>query len=124
MILTLPKLSTNLRRVAANAASLLASDMINRATTFALYALVARSLGAYQFGQLSLSLTLFYTFQILAVAGLKTLVTREVAKHRGRTDEMLVNGSVVVLATALASMAVLGIFVKVMGYDAGTASAV
>ena len=119
-----PKISNNLRRIAANAASLLASDVINRATTFALYALVARSLGAYEFGQLSLALTLFYTFQILAVAGLKTLVTREVAKHRERTDELLVNGSIVVLATALASMLVLGIFVRLMGYDASTASVV
>jgi hypothetical protein len=121
MIASLPKLPGNLRRIAANAASLLASDVINRATTFALYALVARSLGAYEFGQLSLALTLFYTFQILAVAGLKTLVTREIAKHRERTDELLVNGSVVVLATALASMAMLGIFVRLMGYDASTA---
>ena len=90
------KLSSNLRRVAANAASMLASDVINRATTFALYALVARSLGAFEFGQLSLALTLFYTFQILAVAGLKTLVTREVAKHRERTDELLVDRKSVV----------------------------
>lgn len=119
-----PKLSTNLRRIAANAASMLASDVINRATTFALYALVARSLGAFEFGQLSLALTLFYTFQILAVAGLKTLVTREVAKHHERTDELLVNGSVVVLATALASMVVLAIFVRLMGYDTSTAAVV
>jgi len=124
MISRLPRLSTNLRRIVANAASMLASDVINRATTFALYALVARSLGAYEFGQLSLALTLFYTFQILAVAGLKTLVTREVAKHRERTDEMLVNGSFVVLVTAFASMAVLGAFVWLIGYDASTAKVV
>jgi O-antigen/teichoic acid export membrane protein len=114
------KLSTSLWRIAANAASMLASDVINRATTFALYALVARSLGAYEFGQLSLSLTLFYTFQILSVAGLKTLVTREVAKFRERTDEMLVNGSIVVLGTALASVAALAVFLRVMSYTPDT----
>ncbi len=118
------KVSGNLRRIAANAASMLASDVINRATTFALYALVARSLGAYEFGQLSLALTLFYTFQILAVAGLKTLVTREVAKHRERTDEMLVNGSVGVLLTALVSIAALAIFVRLMRYTPDTAQVV
>ncbi|HVX29355.1 MAG TPA: flippase, partial [Nitrolancea sp.] len=118
------KLPANLSRIAANAASMLASDVINRATTFALYTLVARSLGAFEFGQLSLALTLFYTFQILAVAGLKTLVTREIAKHHERTDELLVNGSVVVLATALASMAVLAVFVWLMRYDASTAGVV
>lgn len=118
------KPSTTLRRIAANAASMLASDVVNRATTFALYALVARSLGAYEFGQLSLALTLFYTFQILAVAGLKTMVTREVAKHRERTAEMLVNGSVVVFATAMVSVAALTFFVRVMGYTADTARVV
>jgi len=118
------QVSSSLRRIAANAASMLASDVINRATTFALYALVARSLGAYQFGQLSLALTLFYTFQILAVAGLKTLVTREVATRRERTDEMLVNGSVVVLATAIASIGAQAFFVWAMGYSADTARVV
>ncbi len=103
---------------------MLASDVINRATTFALYALVARSLGAYEFGQLSLALTLFYTFQILAVAGLKTLITREVAKHRERTDELLVNGSIVVLATAVASIGALALFVRLMGYTPDTANVV
>ena len=118
------RLSNNLRRIASNAASMLASDVINRATTFALYALVARSLGAYEFGQLSLALTLFYTFQILAVAGLKTLITREVAKHRERTDELLVNGSIVILATAFASIAALALFVRVMGYTPDTSKVV
>lgn len=119
-----PKLSRNLRRVGANAASLLASDVINRATTFALYALVARSLGTYQFGQLSLALTLFYTFQILAVAGLKTMVTREVARHRERTEELLVNGSVVVLATTMAAITAQLLFVWAMGYSRDTANVV
>ncbi len=119
-----PRIPAALQRIAGNAASMLASDVINRATTFALYALVARSLGAYEFGQLSLALTLFYTFQILAVAGLKTLVTREVAKHRERTDEMLVNGTVVVLATAAASIAALAVFVRVMRYTPDTSEVV
>ncbi|MGA7669526.1 MAG: flippase [Nitrolancea sp.] len=119
-----PRISSSLRRIAANAASMLASDVINRATTFALYALVARSLGAYEFGQLSLALTLFYTFQILAVAGLKTLITREVAKHRERTDEMLVNGTMVVLATAVASIGAQVFFVWAMRYSMDTARVV
>lgn len=118
------KLSGTLRRIGANAASMLASDVVNRTTTFALYALVAHSLGAYEFGQLSLALTLFYTFQILAVAGLKTLITRESAKHHDWTDELLMNGTIVVLGTGIASVVALGAFVKLMGYTPDTAKVV
>ncbi len=110
------------RRVAGNTVSLLSSDMVNRATTFVLYALVGRHLGAREFGQLSLALTIYYMAQVFAVAGLKTLVTREVAKDRARTDRYLVNGSVVVALSSLLSMAVLWQFVRLMGYSADTAS--
>ncbi|TEU13176.1 MAG: hypothetical protein E3J25_06220, partial [Anaerolineales bacterium] len=68
------KLSTmaasRLRRIARNAASILASDIVSRATTFVLYALVARYLGAVEFGQMSLALSMFYTFGVFAGAGL------------------------------------------------------
>jgi hypothetical protein len=41
-----------------------------------LYALVAHHLSALAFGQMSLALTLSYTFQIVAVAGTKALIIR------------------------------------------------
>src|SRR5437016_14617382 len=80
-----PLMSLNLRKTGSNALSILTSDAMNRATSFVLYALVARRLGAHEFGQLSLALTLFYIFQVLALAGLKTLRSEErrVGKERG-----------------------------------------
>jgi O-antigen/teichoic acid export membrane protein len=125
---TSPDLSTHARgtaglvRILANAISILAADVVNRGTTFVLYALVARYLGAFEFGQLSLALTLFYTFQVLAAAGLRTLVVREVAKDKGKTSVYLVNGSVTVVATCVVSIVLLVAFVKVMGYGRSTAS--
>lgn len=109
-----------LGRIAANVLSMFANDAVNRATTFVLYAMVARSLGTYEFGQMSLALTIFYIFQVFAVAGLKTLVTREVAKDRSRTDEYLANGSMLVSATSLLSIAALALFVQLMGYTPET----
>jgi len=111
-----------LRRILANAASVLASDVVNRGTSFVLYALVARYLGAFEFGQLSLALTLFYTFQVLTAAGLKTLVIREVAKDKEKTASYLANGALTVTATFVLSLAVLFVFVRVMGYSRPTAS--
>jgi O-antigen/teichoic acid export membrane protein len=115
---------TTLPRIAANVVSLLSNDVMNRATTFLLYALVARYLGAFEFGQLSLALVLFYTFQVLAAAGLKTLITREVARDRTRTNLYLLNGILVATGASALAMAALAIFVQLMAYSGDTASVI
>lgn len=111
-----------LPRLLKNAGALLTSDALNRATTFVIYLLVARYLGVFEVGQLSLALTLFYVFQVLAVAGLKTLITREVAKDLTKTDQYLVNGSAVMVASSLVALSAMLLFVWVMGYSKETAA--
>ena len=96
---------SSVRKIAGNLVSLLTSQVATRATTFVLYALVARYLGAFEFGQLSLAITLFFIAQVLAEAGLRTLITREVTKDRTKTDLYLVNGSAVVVVFSLLSLA-------------------
>lgn len=115
-------LTAGLRRILRNAAAILAADGVNRGTTFVLYTLVARYLGAFQFGQLALALTLFYTFQMLAAAGLKTLLIREVARNRETSSLYLVNAAVSLVATTLVSLGCLSVFVAVMHYSRPTAS--
>jgi O-antigen/teichoic acid export membrane protein len=112
------------RRLVGNFASLLTSEVVNRATTFVLYAMVARYLGAFGLGQLSLALTLFFVAQVLAGAGLRTLVTREVARDRTKTGQYLVNGSAIVAACSVLSVTALLFFVRLMNYSPETASAI
>lgn len=112
----------SVRRIAGNAISILTSDVLNRATTFVLYALVARHLSAFAFGQISLALTLFYTFQMVAVAGTKTLITREVARDRKQTGHYLVNGGMIVAVFSFLAMLLLLVFVRLMHYAASTAA--
>lgn len=107
-------------RVMRNALSLITSDIVNRATTFVLYALVGRYLGTQEFGQLSLALSLYYPAQVLANAGMRTYVTREVAKDRSKTGEILVNASMVVTLTSILSIAILLIFARLMNYSSET----
>ncbi len=114
----------SIRRIAGNAASIFINTVVNRATTFVLYALIARHLGAHEFGQLSLALTLFYTFQVFAAAGLSTLITREVAKDRTKTDQYLVNGSMVVIVSSLLSITALLLFVWLMNYSLDTGAVI
>jgi O-antigen/teichoic acid export membrane protein len=113
-------MSLNLRKAGGNALSILASDAMNRVTSFVLYALVARHLGAHEFGQLSLALTLFYIFQVLAVAGLKTLTIRQVTKDRGQTRRYFINGCAIVAFSSFSSLALLFVFVRLMHYPADT----
>lgn len=108
---------STLRIVAQNMMSLVASDVVNRITSFVIYALVGRFLGAFAFGQISLSLSLFYTFQVFAVAGMKTLVTREVARDKSKTAQYLMTSSFLVLFSTVLSLAGLLVFIDVMGYN-------
>ncbi len=113
-------MSLNLRKAGGNALSILTSDAMNRVTSFVLYALVARHLGAHEFGQLSLGLTLFFIFQVLAVAGLKTLTIRQVTKDRTQTRRYFINGCVIVAVSSFSSLAVLFAFVRLIHYPADT----
>lgn len=116
--------ASRLRRLTGNALSLLTSDVLNRATSFVIYALVARQLGSVAVGQVSLAFTLFYVFRVLAVAGLKTLIVREVAKNRQDTERYIVNAPLAVLLYGLVSVALMGAFVLIMGYRSETAAVI
>jgi O-antigen/teichoic acid export membrane protein len=110
----------NLRRIAGNAASMLTSNVISRAMSFVTYTLVARFLGAFQFGQLSLAVALFSIFQLIAVVGLTTLVTREVSKDRSTTGRYFFNASFVVLFASILSVLILFATVRVLDYAPDT----
>jgi len=113
-------MSLNLRKTTGNALSIVTSDVMSRMTSFVLYALVARHLGAQEFGQLSLAFTLFYMFQVFAVGGLKTLIVRQVAKDRAKTQLYFVNGCMIVAFTSLASIVALWSFIHLMHYPPAT----
>jgi O-antigen/teichoic acid export membrane protein len=113
-------MTLSLRKTGSNALSILTSDVMNRATSFVLYAMVARHLGAQEFGQLTLAFTLFYVFQVFAVAGLKTLIIRQVAKDHTQTRLYFINGCVIVALTSFSSLLVLLGFVRLMHYPPST----
>jgi O-antigen/teichoic acid export membrane protein len=113
-------MSMNLRSVGGNALSILTSDVLNRAASFVLYAMVARHLGAFEFGQMALALSLFYMFQVSAVAGLKFLIVRQVAKDRSQTRLYFNNGCAIVAVSSFVSLAALFLFVRLMHYSPAT----
>jgi O-antigen/teichoic acid export membrane protein len=111
-------------RLATNAASVLASDVTNRAATFAVYLLVARFLGSHELGQLSLALTFFYLGQVLAIASLRTLLTRELSRTPERAPEYATAAALVAGGASLGSLLLLTAAVLVLGYSAGTTAVI
>lgn len=103
---------------------MLTSNVTIRATNFVMYALVARYLGTLQFGQLALAVSLFYSTHMFAMAGLKTLITREVAKDKNLTGQYLINASVVVILTSIMSILFMAVFLRVMEYSSDTSSVI
>jgi O-antigen/teichoic acid export membrane protein len=110
-----------LGKIAANAASLLTSDVLNKATTFGIYALLARYSDPRSFGQLSLGLLLLYTFQVFAVMGLPTVMTRQISKRPSRAGRCLGAAGLIVAATSLTTTAALALFTTAMQYERDTA---
>lgn len=112
------------RRLIANAAALLSSEVVQRAATFVVYLLVARYLDEVAFGRLSLALTLLYVAQVTGGFGLRTYVARTVANDRASAATHLVHGAAVALAASLATVALMAAFVAAAGYAADTATVV
>ena len=109
------------RRTALNVASMLTTNVMRKGSTFVLYALVARYLGAYQFGQFALANVLLYSWQRCAQLGLQTLITREVARDHDATARYLVHSHVVGIAASAIGFALAVGFVNLMGYSDDTA---
>ncbi len=114
------KTRSSLVRVASNAVSLLTTDLLNKATTFVLYALIGRYLGAEAFGSFSLGLLLIYVFQVFASVGLPNLLTREIAQRIARAPRLLSNGLVAASLTAGLTMLAMIATAWLMHYDRTT----
>jgi len=106
--------------LAANIGSLLTSTAFERATRFVLYASVARSLGASDFGRLALSVAIFQVISRFAVLGIPVLATREVAKRPERVASFLANGGMIVLVTTIVGYGAMFAFVSGVGYEQET----
>lgn len=109
---------TNMSKIRRNAAAIFAGDAINKASTFAVYAMLSRFTSVEEFGLLQLGLLLLYTFNVFAAGGLPTLLTRRVARHPNRTRHLLHHGYVGALFSSVLAMSAMICFAVVMRYEA------
>jgi O-antigen/teichoic acid export membrane protein len=110
-------LTEKVQRMGFNSLAILTSDVLTRASTLFVYVLVGRNGGDAEFGQLSLGLMLLYTFHVFAVAGLPTLLVREVARSPSTAKRILYHGYVGTLLPAILSFLAMTGFAMVMQYS-------
>ncbi|MDB2318536.1 flippase [bacterium] len=115
-----PENSRETRRFAGNLISIFSSDVVNRGTTFVIYIMVSRELGTLAFGQLSLALALFYSFQTVAAFGLQQFITREVAKETGESQRYFTNALIIGLITSTVGTALMMAMTVLLDYSPGT----
>ncbi len=96
-------------RLAKNAAALFASSMMDRAATLFFYGIVARELGAFASGQISLGLTFVNAFQQFSGVALRPYLTRQISQRAQPIDKLIAGALLVVLALSALSIAVLNI---------------
>jgi O-antigen/teichoic acid export membrane protein len=95
-----------LRRYAVNTAWLLVAQVAGKAASFVFVVIVARSLGARDFGYFSFALAFVPLFLVAGGWGLESAVIREVARDRQRLSEIFATGLALRASLGFAGLAI------------------
>lgn len=107
-------------KLVGNSLALLANQVTQNATSFILSVSIARILGPYELGQYTLAFTFYFIFMTISSQGLKTLLTREIAKSPGKLQTYLVSGTLVQFGLSLTAYGVLFLLVYLLPYRPAT----
>jgi O-antigen/teichoic acid export membrane protein len=105
------------RQLLFNSLSMVGNRLTQGIVSFVLTATIARTLGANSLGQYILAISYYYIFVQIASQGLKTLLTREVAREPELTSVYLVNGSLLQLFFCIIAYVALVIWVFLLPYS-------
>jgi len=108
------------KRLLGNSFSVFVTRLTQSITTFALSALIARLLGAYELGQYLLAFGYYFIFMSLASQGFKVLFTRELSRNPEQTPTYLVSGTLLQLLFSTIAYAVLVLIVYLLPYQDDT----
>jgi len=109
------------KRLTINAFFIMIAKGLQPIISFAMILLIGRKLGVTAFGIFSTAISYILIFQIIASFGLRTLITREVAKHRDQVHSYIVNSLYIAIPLSIITGIVMCVFVVyVMKLDAET----
>ncbi len=103
------------RRVLRNTVLIAAGDAVTKVGVFALYAVIARSLGESGFGDYTLAVSLAFFIRVSAL-GTDVILTREVARDPSRMHGLFWNTIVLKLAAGTPVLAGILVFTAASGY--------
>ena len=110
------------KRLTINAIFIMIAKGLQPIISFAMILAIGRKLGVTAFGIFSTAISYILIFQIIASFGLRTLITREVAKHRDKVQSYIVNSLYIAIPLSIITGIVMVLFVVyVIKLDAETA---
>jgi len=110
-------ISGTARRITANFASLLSSQIISKLLQFVIFVYLAKTLGKEDFGIFSLGLALAFLFVIIADFGLSTLIIREVSRDKKSASKYLSNSIMIKLLLSAITFVSAYLFFSIVGYS-------
>jgi len=110
------------KRLTTNALFIMVAKGLQPIVSFLMIMVIGRKLGVSVFGIYSTAISYILIFQIIASFGMRTLITREVAKHRDQVESYLVNSLYIAIPLSLVAGILMCIFVLfIIKLDAETA---
>ena len=100
------------KRLTINAIFIMAAKGLQPIISFAMILAIGRKLGVTAFGIFSTAISYILIFQIIASFGLRTLITREVAKHRDHVQSYIVNSLYIAVPLSIVTGIVMALFVS------------
>lgn len=109
------------KRLTINAIFIMIAKGLQPIISFAMILAIGRKLGVTAFGVFSTAISYILIFQIIASFGLRTLITREVAKHRNQVQSYIVNSLYIAIPLSIMTGIVACLFVSyILKLDAET----
>jgi len=109
------------KRLTINVFFIMIAKGLQPIISFGMILAIGRKLGVTAFGIYSTAISYILIFQIIASFGLRTLITREVAKHRDKVRSYIVNSLYIAIPLSIVTGIVMCLFVNyVMKLDAET----
>lgn len=108
------------RRVTGNALSKIAGEAGGRGAGMLLYILLARWLGAGDFGRYSFALSYASLFMVVVDLGTNLIITRELARDRSRLAEFTTRVNALKGASSLLTLGLIGLSLLFLPYDGQT----
>ena len=96
----------SLRRSAGNVLWMLLAEVAGKGAGLVFFVIVARALGAEEFGHFTFAISFIPLFLIFANWGLDSAFVREVARNRERVSELFASGLVLLAGLGMAGLAV------------------